>query len=151
MIFLLLMAGIVIVEYRIKEYRERHKLPRTYLNGKLRIVTFHNKGAFYGMGDEKPKWVKGISMALTAVLAVMFVKRLKEKKRDKTVLTGFAALLGGAISNVFDRIKRGYVVDYMNLPKAPWKIKNIVFNVADVAILIGSILIGTKKNEENWD
>jgi len=154
MIFLLLMAGIVILEYRIKEYRERHKLPKTYMNGKLRIVTFHNKGAFYGMGDEKPKLVKGISLIITAALTGMFLKRLKNKEKDKTILTGFGILLGGAISNIYDRIKRGYVVDYINLPKAPWKIKNIVFNIADVAILIGSILIGTNKSDEkqeNWN
>lgn len=149
MIFLLVIAGIVIAEYGIKEYRERHKLPKTYCNGKLRIVTFHNKGAFYGMGEDKPKWVNAVSFTLTAILAGIFIKRLKSKDKDYKTLTGFGVLLGGAISNVFDRLKRGYVVDYMNLPKAPWKLKNIVFNIADVAILIGSILVGSKKNKGN--
>ena len=45
------------------------------------------------------------------------------------------ALAGGA-SNLYDRTKRGYVVDYLNVQ---WKsLKKVVFNLGDIFILLGS-------------
>lgn len=57
---------------------------------------------------------------------------------------GMALILGGGASNLFDRVKRGYVVDYLGLPK----IKNIVFNLSDLFIFLGSILILTGEWKE---
>ena len=44
----------------------------------------------------------------------------------------------GAASNVLDRFKRGYVIDYFTINIKP--IKNIVFNLADIFIFIGSFI-----------
>jgi signal peptidase II len=44
-------------------------------------------------------------------------------------------LLGGAIGNLIDRVRLGYVVDFIALPYWP------VFNVADTSIVIGAVLL----------
>jgi signal peptidase II len=45
-------------------------------------------------------------------------------------------VVGGAIGNVADRLLRGYVVDFIHLHRWP------VFNVADIAVTVGAILLG---------
>jgi signal peptidase II len=54
-----------------------------------------------------------------------------------------AVLLGGALGNLFDRVVRGYVVDFIHIHYWP------VFNVADVAITIGVglLLLGVRRQK----
>ena len=48
-------------------------------------------------------------------------------------------ILGGAFGNFFDRLGRGYVVDYLSFPKAnPKVIRKYVYNLADLLIFVGS-------------
>ena len=52
---------------------------------------------------------------------------------EKLALT---LVLAGGLSNLLDRMKRGYVVDYFSIQ---WKaLKRVVFNLADIFILLGS-------------
>lgn len=54
---------------------------------------------------------------------------------------GAAFLTGGALSNLYDRCRRGYVVDYIRF-HTPFKCLNrLVFNLADFFIFIGTVLI----------
>ena len=48
-------------------------------------------------------------------------------------------VLGGGLSNVYDRLKYGYVVDYFIINYK--KLKKVILNVADVFIFIGAFLI----------
>ncbi len=50
---------------------------------------------------------------------------------------GFALVVAGAVGNLLDRVVRGYVVDFVHLAHWP------VFNVADVLIAVGGILLAT--------
>jgi signal peptidase II len=49
-------------------------------------------------------------------------------------------VLGGALGNIFDRIRYGYVVDFLDLHFGTWK-PFLVFNVADAAITVGVLLL----------
>ncbi len=51
--------------------------------------------------------------------------------RKKLAITALALIVGGALGNVLDRLRLGYVVDFISLWKFP------VFNVADIAITGG--------------
>ena len=55
---------------------------------------------------------------------------------------GLALTVGGAVSNLYDRFTRGYVVDYLNVRAG--KLRRVIFNLGDVCILAGSVffLIG---------
>jgi len=59
----------------------------------------------------------------------------KEEKKDYFVKTVFSFILGGAISNLIDRMRLGYVVDFIDFQVWP------VFNIADSAISIGMVLL----------
>jgi signal peptidase II len=53
---------------------------------------------------------------------------------------GLALVAGGGLGNLVDRFRlRGYVIDFMNLGLGP--VRTGVFNVADVAIVAGVILL----------
>jgi signal peptidase II len=50
-----------------------------------------------------------------------------------------ALFVGGGASNLFDRLARGSVVDFMNVGFGP--VRTGIFNVADMAILLGAVLV----------
>ena len=78
-------------------------------------------------------------VALTAAIAVFVAVWLwREKRRDDAI--ALALVLGGALGNILDRVRLGYVVDYADLHFGdihPF----LVFNVGDAAITIGVLLL----------
>jgi len=54
-------------------------------------------------------------------------------------LAGVALMWGGGASNLIDRASRGHVVDFLNLGVG--SLRTGIFNVADVAVLLGAVLI----------
>ena len=141
----ILLAGTILgAETVIKKKREEDTAKKEYLSGHVQIMTYHNYGAFLNSGDKKPVIVKAISILLTLLLTVLFVVTFT-KFGNKELRTGLAFLLGGAYSNTYDRMKKGFVTDYLNFPKLPGKLGRIVYNVSDFCILIGCCLIMIKQ------
>lgn len=101
---------------------------------------FHNKGFPLERGKEKPELVYGVTAFGTALSLGGFFMALTEKKRNIGRLFGLCLLSAGALSNFFDRIRRGFVVDYIHVKRGP--LKEIIFNIADAAIALGSFLWG---------
>jgi signal peptidase II len=64
-------------------------------------------------------------------LLLVFLFLWKEKQKVLTVKISYGLILGGAFSNLFDRIFLGYVVDYLDFRIWP------VFNLADTCISVG--------------
>ena len=57
--------------------------------------------------------------------------------------------MGGAFSNAYDRLKRGYVVDYVSFDIGSKRLKNIVFNVSDFFIMIGALITALGLSERD--
>ncbi|RKE44696.1 MULTISPECIES: signal peptidase II [unclassified Sphingomonas] len=76
---------------------------------------------------------------LTGAIAVgVAVWMTREKNPADQVALGF--VLGGAIGNILDRIRLGYVVDFCDLHIGEWR-PFLVFNVADAAITVGVLVL----------
>lgn len=136
-------AGIAAADLYIKDRMDR-ELPDTAVTEKkmgiLRFRRHHNRGAFLNLGQKYPQEVKGVSLAATAITFFSLV--LSASKRGRLLeKTGLAFLLGGALSNTYDRVKKGYVMDYASLDVKNEKISKVVFNLSDVFIFIGSIFV----------
>ncbi len=144
---ILLAASILCADTVIKKRREKNREPKAYLDGNVHIMTYHNYGAFLNSGEKNPFVVKLISVILTLAMTAMFVLTFT-KYGSKQLRTGLALLLGGAYSNTYDRVKKGFVTDYLNFPKMPGKIRNIVFNISDFCIIAGCGLILIKQKEQ---
>ena len=135
------LAGIIfIAELIIKNYIENNKKmneEEEILGGNITLTRYHNKGAMLNFMEKNTKLVVFISGFLLGGLLLLFGLMIP-KKGNKVLKFGLAILVGGAASNVYDRVKRGYVVDYFSFK---W-LKSVVFNIADLFIIVGSILIG---------
>ena len=56
-------------------------------------------------------------------------------------MLGLSLAIGGGANNFYDRAKRGYVVDYFSF-RTPWKrLNQMIFNLSDLCIFLGSLLI----------
>ena len=76
---------------------------------------------------------------LTGAIAVgVAVWMTRERNPADQVALGF--VLGGAIGNILDRIRLGYVVDFADLHIGEWR-PFLVFNVADAAITVGVLVL----------
>jgi len=141
MIYILIILVIVIGEYFTKNYIEKNRElgeRQEILKGKIIIRKHHNEGAFLNFMGEKKEMLKTISCILLGLVSLLFIILLP-KKGMKIFKLGLAFALGGAISNVADRIMRGYVVDYFSINCK--KLKSIIFNLSDMAIFLGTGLM----------
>lgn len=101
-----------------------------------KVNKFHNYGLPFSFLKERPKWVIGIPLVITSGLLGIWAASVTDEKTPEIEKTALSLILAGGISNTADRLKRGFVVDYLNIPKG--KLKNFFFNIGDLAIFLGS-------------
>jgi len=104
---------------------------------KIFLTKFHNRGAFLGLGQKKPQLLLGISIGIVLACTLLFLMTLGQKGK-RLLKMSMALLLGGAYSNLYDRMKREYVVDYFGFNVKNQKLRSIVFNISDFCIMIGA-------------
>jgi signal peptidase II len=78
-------------------------------------------------------------VAATGAIA-LFVAVWLWRERRPTDAVALGLVLGGALGNILDRVRLGYVTDFLNLHFGAWSPFN-VFNIADAAISIGVALL----------
>jgi len=142
MFFIMTIIIIFVADWCIKSYIEKNcelNQSKEYKNGTICIEKHHNSGVFLNCLSDKPKLILVVTSLIIGALIGMFAFLLP-KKREVLLKTAFAFVIGGASNNLLDRMKRGYVVDYLRFPKLKG-IKNIIFNISDFFIFIGSILL----------
>ena len=92
------------------------------------ITLLRNSGGAFGIMRSVP----GMLLFISIAAAVVIIAMMKSKSPiPKAVGIALALQLGGALGNLIDRIRLGYVIDFIDLMIWP------VFNVADIAITIG--------------
>ena len=97
----------------------------------------HNDGFSFGV-LRGSKLVDFVPVCLTSGIVGIWTYLMSVRGRwmEKTALT---FVLAGGASNLVDRLTKGYVIDYICVQ---WKaLKKVVFNLADVFILIGCCLL----------
>lgn len=141
MIYVLIIVTVFSVEYVIKNHVEKKwkSDKKDYvLRNSLILRKHHNKGAMLNVGQGRRQIVAGLSIIITFLAGIFFLFTLN-KKGLVGLKTGMALILGGGISNTYDRIKRKYVVDYFSINTRLFGLKHIIFNLADFGIMIGAI------------
>ncbi len=107
----------------------------------FQLVHVRNTGAAFGIGaNASSKLVPFLLNAgAIAVFCVVVVYALRSAVTDRLLQTGLHLILGGAIGNLLDRFRFGYVVDFLDVyvGNKHWP----AFNVADSAICIGIALL----------
>lgn len=122
------------------EDQEDQTLPRDLpcAKGWIRLHKNHNAGFPFGVMKNRPQLVQTIPLMMTSALAGALAA-LSGRREGLAEKLGLAVALGGAVSNTWDRMVRGYVVDYFSIR---WKgLKKVVFNLGDFFIFLGALMI----------
>ena len=105
----------------------------------LPFFSFHlmeNTGAGFGILKEQTGLLSIISISM--IFIVLYLKLLYSKK-DRLINYSLILVLGGTIGNLIDRLFRGKILDFLYF-HFPW-FSYPAFNVADIAIFCGSIIL----------
>ncbi|HEX3046188.1 MAG TPA: signal peptidase II [Bacillota bacterium] len=102
------------------------------VRGFFSITYATNYGAAFGILQSQTLLLIAVSLG---VIVTVWINRRKMNGYPWVMQVGLAVALGGAVGNLIDRIRLGFVVDFINFYIWP------IFNVADMAIVIGVVFI----------
>jgi signal peptidase II len=109
----------------------------------LDLTYVRNTGLAYGLLNDSSMPYKGLLTGALAVAAlagiVMYARQTAAEGSDKWSRFGIALILGGAIGNILDRVRLGYVIDFVDVYWRGWHFW--AFNVADAAISVGAVFV----------
>jgi signal peptidase II len=141
----LLLAAIIVlldrwtkqlVAVRIPLYTHIQIIP-----GFFRLTHTENTGAAFSLFADSPSHWRTALLITFSVVAMIVVLGLLWKQKQALTISGVALslILGGAIGNLWDRVARGRVVDFLlfYVKQYQWP----VFNLADSAIVVGASLL----------
>ncbi|NOT47963.1 MAG: signal peptidase II [Acidobacteria bacterium] len=114
---------------------ERHVIP-----GFLNFAYAQNTGVAFSMLDDHGstgRWGLSIVALIAGALVIYFFWRTP--RSDDRILGALALLLAGIAGNVTDRLRLGFVVDFIDVQFGSWHYPT--FNVADMAIVTGAGLM----------
>ncbi len=139
LLFLAVFSGVLVLDFTVKHIIEKH--PASYWRKKKALRVFpldrvHNHGMILGLAKQIPALAKSLPVVMLAIGSILLFLLEHGAKKSRTSLAIAAGLiLGGGACNALERIKKGYVVDYIHLPIRP--IRHITFNLSDFSIFAG--------------
>ena len=135
--------------YAVKTLFRGHVEVTPFLN----LVLVFNKGAAFGFLSDAPGWQNLLFVIIAIIVCLIIITMIKRLGASEyQVGVGLMLVLGGALGNVLDRLRHGYVVDFIDLyypasgclwpftyydSSCHWP----VFNIADSAITVGVTLL----------
>jgi signal peptidase II len=139
-LWLLLSVFVVVADQISKAYIAGHYLEFEFIRilPVLDITCMHNVGAAFSFLASASGWQRWLFIGLAVVVSIGITIWLLRLPRGTQPLlaAGLALVLGGALGNVIDRIRLGYVIDFIH---CHWDRAYFpAFNVADSAITVGA-------------
>jgi len=114
---------------------------RTIVEGLVRLTYVQNRGAAFGILSEAGLPYQSLMFSVVSLLALLAIALYAWRMPVQSRLpqTALAMVMGGAVGNLLDRARLGYVIDYVDMYWGPhhWP----AFNVADSAITVGVALL----------
>ena len=149
-----IIAGVVILDRITKLYIQRNFSPwdtKPVIAGFFNIVHAENPGAAFGFlsdshSEYRAIFLVGISLAVIAIIGAMLFR--PSAKKSPMLEIALALVFGGAAGNMYDRLFRGTVTDFLQFFFGSYEFPS--FNVADSAITIGAcfLLLDLWKNRK---
>ncbi len=100
----------------------------------LRFTYVENDGAAFGMLDDR-RWVFMIISSIAIVGLLIYLWRFAPD--SPWVRCGLSLIIGGGVGNMIDRVRLGYVVDFIDF----YTIWQFVFNLADSFVCVGAAIL----------
>ena len=143
MLYLVIAAAIClldfIIKYQIENKRESGTVTELF-GGRILLHKYHNKGAALDALNRWPRLVRILSGLVLLIICVLLFPLLREQG-SRGLKLGLSLMLGGGASNFYDRIKRGYVVDYFSFKSRFPRVQRVVYNLSDFFIFLGAVLM----------
>lgn len=137
----LLTAIIIIIDQASKygaiKYLKNQK-PIVIIKDYFQLNYVENRGAAFGILQGRRTLFLIITIAVVLIITFYLVRYYNQMNTLAKV--SFAMLLGGAIGNLIDRIRLGYVVDFISVSLVN-KYDFPVFNIADICVVISTLFI----------
>jgi signal peptidase II len=140
--YLVASVGIYLMDQSSKAWaiRRLRFADRTIINGVLDLVYAENPGIAFGQLQEGGAFGRWFFVVLAALAATaVFVYFVRTARTDDRVLGACALLLAGIVGNLTDRVRLGFVIDFILVHAGQYRWP--AFNVADASILIGASLL----------
>lgn len=103
------------------------------INNIFHLTYVENRGAAFGIFQNQK-----LFFIITTFIVLGFIWFYTHHNRlNKVMIFGLSLVAGGAIGNLIDRVRLGFVVDYFHVAAINFP----VFNIADSAVVIGGILV----------
>ena len=103
------------------------------------LVHARNTGAAFSFLASEGGWQRFFFIAIAAAASILIVHLLRKHAAERGFCLALSLVLGGALGNLIDRVRFGYVVDFLDFYYAGWHFP--AFNVADSAITLGAALL----------
>jgi len=114
---------------------------QSFLGDTFRLLFVENDGAFLSLGsglsDDLRYWILTILPIL--ILGLLLFYTIRSMALDTWQVVAYSFILGGGISNIYDRLLYGKVIDFMNMGIGT--LRTGIFNFADVSIMIGLFML----------
>lgn len=141
-LYLAAALGVYLIDQASKAWaiRRLRFADRTVIGGVLDLVYAENPGIAFGQlqeGGSFGRWFF-VVLAAAAAVAVLFYF-LRTTRNDDRILGSCALLLAGILGNLTDRVRLGFVIDFIHLHAGQYHWPT--FNVADASITIGALLL----------
>jgi len=135
-----LFGGLIIVADQLSKAWIRDNLSEgwsLFESGFFRIVHVHNTGAAFGLLPDQSFALTIVGLIITAVILAyaLVLYRYFPWFNSRLGKLALGLVVGGTAGNLIDRIRLGYVTDFIDFDYWP------AFNVADSAVTVGSILL----------
>jgi signal peptidase II len=141
--YLAIAGGVFLIDQATKAWavrRLRFGDDIQVIPGFLNFAYAHNTGVAFSMLDDHGsagRW--GLSMVALVAAALVLYFFWRTPRSDDRILGSLALLLAGIAGNVADRLRLGFVIDFIDVQFGGWHYPT--FNVADMAICVGAGLL----------
>ena len=130
-------AAVVLLDQLTKWLVVKYLMPAgsiPLIDGVLHLTYVENTGAAFGMMKDK-RWIFMVVSTVAIIIIIVIIAKYARKNVFETVTVSM--MLGGGIGNMIDRIRLGYVIDFIDVRL----INFAVFNVADSFVTVGALLL----------
>lgn len=141
--YLAIAGGVFMIDQASKAWATRalrFEADRPVITGFLNFAYAQNTGVAFSMLDDQGdtgRWGLSVVAIIAATLVLYFFWRTP--RTDDRIMGALALLLAGIAGNVTDRLRLGFVVDFIDVQFGSWHYPT--FNVADAAICVGAGLL----------
>lgn len=142
LIYLIVLISVPLFELLAKKHIKARKLP---CYNKDKTIMFHyvkNKGMMLGVHKNKPRFVLITTIIVLTITIIISLYVFLAFEKLYILKIGLMLLSGGSLSNSLERFIYRYVIDYFSFPNCIFKkVRNVVFNFADICIFLGFFII----------